>query len=86
MNDIDKCRIDIEAKLSEFDKRLSKQEWDHEKLSIFAKQIHTDQTDLKDELAKISMSLSQIKWMAVGALALWLVSKGEFNKVIGFLF
>jgi len=69
----------------EIDKRLTKLEWSHDQLENFSKQMHLDQLNLKHELNKISATLSQIKWMVVGILIAYLVTKGDFTKILMFL-
>lgn len=69
----------------EIDKRLSKLEWGHNELEKFSKQMHSDQLSLKQELNKISATLSQIKWMVVGILIAYLITKGNFTEILMFL-
>lgn len=69
----------------EIDKRLTKLEWSHDQLENFSKQMHSDQLSLKQELNKISATLSQIKWMVVGILMAYLITKGDFTKLLMFL-
>jgi len=72
------CCIDL-------DKRLTQLEWSHKILEDFSKQMHTDQMGLKTELNKIADTLSQIKWMVVGIVVAYLVTKGDIGQLLFFL-
>jgi len=73
------------AAVNRLEKRLDKLEWDHSQLDAFAKQMHVDQKNLSEQLGKIWGILNQLRWMAAGALALWMLGKygpEAFAKVV----
>lgn len=64
-----------QAAVHRLEKRMDKLEWDHSQLDVFAQQMHVDQKNLSEQLGKIWTILNQLRWMAIGALALWMLGK-----------
>lgn len=71
---------------NELEPRVSKLEWQAEDHSAQLERLHSQTSDLREELHNINKSLLQIKWLAIGGAVVLLgesLGLGNMMKIFG---
>lgn len=72
--------------MSNLEPRVSKLEWRVEDHSAQLERLHSQTSDLREELHNINKSLLQIKWLAIGGAVVLLgesLGLGSLMKIFG---